>query len=167
MPLKIWKDFSSLLFPITCYACKEPLVQGEEYLCIHCRSSISIAQINPEKNSFLDTHSYVMGLTFAIAYFRFSKEGISQKMLHTLKYSSHQDIGNILGKWFGEYLSSHYDIKKFDGLIPVPLHKRKEKVRGFNQSQGHRKWNIRIYQNTCNDRYIRKKCLYRDPNKKK
>lgn len=135
MLIQIWKDFSSLVFPITCYSCRNVLAKNEDYLCIHCRSNLSVAKIDPENNSFLDTHSYIVGFTFALIYFQFSKGGVSQKVLHSLKYGSNKDIGTLLGRWFGEYMMSHYDIKRFDGLIPVPLHKRRERIRGFNQSE--------------------------------
>jgi len=71
----------------------------------------------------------------AISWFYFHKESRYQKAIHQLKYQDRPAIGIALGKEFG-YQLSHSD--KFvlpDILIPVPLHLKKKKKRGYNQSE--------------------------------
>jgi len=38
-----------------------------------------------------------------------------------------------LGKWLGSELSEHPDFKGIDLVIPVPLHRKKRRIRGYNQ----------------------------------
>lgn len=55
-------------------------------------------------------------------------------MLHHLKYKGHQEIGEILGSWYGSQLKEHEYDKQLDLIVPVPLHSHKLKIRGYNQS---------------------------------
>ena len=72
---------------------------------------------------------------FCESYLYFYKSGISQELLHQFKYNNYPEIGIALGKWFGHDLAAKSVHEKFDMLIPVPLHPKKERKRGYNQSQ--------------------------------
>ena len=56
-----------------------------------------------------------------------------QYLLHELKYKSNQEIGIFLGKLIGGELAEIS--RKFDCIIPVPLHPKKLFKRGYNQSE--------------------------------
>jgi ComF family protein len=67
------------------------------------------------------------------SYFYFKKHGIVQKLMHQLKYKGREDIG----KWIGEALAIEMEgSERFDSIdlvIPVPLHPKKRRKRGYNQ----------------------------------
>ncbi|GAA4949683.1 ComF family protein [Algibacter agarivorans] len=67
------------------------------------------------------------------ALFRFEKKGNVQQLIHNLKYRDHENIGFLLGNWLGGELKTIKNYKTIDIVIPVPLHKKKLKTRGFNQ----------------------------------
>ena len=71
---------------------------------------------------------------FAGAVFDFKKKGIVQHLLHELKYNHRPEIGVFLGKIAGERLRGSSCFLPPDYIVPVPMHKRKEKKRGYNQS---------------------------------
>ncbi|MGF1636978.1 MAG: ComF family protein [Cyclobacteriaceae bacterium] len=73
-------------------------------------------------------------LDFALAYLKFYKRGLVQQLLHHLKYKQRKEIGKILGNWYGEELKKVAIDQQVDLIVPVPLHKRKQKARGYNQS---------------------------------
>jgi ComF family protein len=50
-----------------------------------------------------------------------------------LKYKGHEEIGTILGEWYAEDLKNIELLKFVDEIIPVPLHPKKLKERGYNQ----------------------------------
>lgn len=54
-------------------------------------------------------------------------------MIHHLKYKGYEDIGVFLGVWLGEELKSLAAYQNIDAVIPVPLHKKKLRKRGYNQ----------------------------------
>jgi ComF family protein len=71
----------------------------------------------------------------ATAYCYFRKEGITQHIIHLLKYKNNQQIGIVLGELLGAQLSQNQDFNSVDFLIPLPLHKKRKKTRGYNQSE--------------------------------
>src|SRR5690606_2633925 len=58
---------------------------------------------------------------------------IVQQLLHNLKYKGHEDIGLFLGQWFGEELRDLNTFNNIDVVVPVPLHKSRQRKRGYNQ----------------------------------
>ena len=63
----------------------------------------------------------------------FHKKGIVQKLIHNLKYKGREEIGELLGEWYGKEIKNHELIKSIDFIIPVPLHSKRLKERGYNQ----------------------------------
>ena len=72
----------------------------------------------------------------ATALLQFQKKGITQELLHNLKYRGKKEIGDFFGSWLGSELSEIDVYKKIEMVIPVPLHKQKLKKRGYNQVAG-------------------------------
>ena len=73
-------------------------------------------------------------LKYAIALYKFSKNGRVQHLLHELKYGNHPEIGIALGTICAERLTEAKLNKCFDMIIPVPLHASRKRTRGYNQS---------------------------------
>nr|WP_184159734.1 phosphoribosyltransferase family protein [Flavobacterium notoginsengisoli] len=72
-------------------------------------------------------------IQFASTFLYFNKKGMVQELIHNLKYKGHEEIGTALGNWYVEDLKEVSFEIPFDVVIPVPLHKRKFKERGYNQ----------------------------------
>jgi len=71
----------------------------------------------------------------ATAFLFFTKSGRVQHLIHQLKYSKKPEIGVYLGKLFGKDLLKSPNFQQIDVIIPVPLHPKRTKVRGYNQSE--------------------------------
>lgn len=54
--------------------------------------------------------------------------------MHELKYKGNQEVGEMLGRWYGAELRESGFADVFDLIIPVPLHQKRLMVRGYNQS---------------------------------
>jgi len=72
----------------------------------------------------------------ATAIIKFQKRGMTQELLHKLKYKGGKQISSFFGKWLGAELAKNNNYKGVDVVIPVPLHKQKLKKRGYNQVEG-------------------------------
>ncbi len=72
----------------------------------------------------------------ATALIQFQKRGLTQQLLHNLKYKGRKNISAFFGKWLGGELAEIPHYKSIDLVIPVPLHKQKLKKRGYNQVEG-------------------------------
>lgn len=57
-----------------------------------------------------------------------------QDLIHELKYYGRSVLGKKMGQALVELLAEHEDFAAADYLIPVPLHRRKLRERGYNQS---------------------------------
>jgi ComF family protein len=74
-------------------------------------------------------------VTFTHAHFHFQKNATSQKVLFNLKYKQNSEIGVRFGQRIGKELLDHPKLVDVDYLIPVPLHPKKQFIRGYNQSE--------------------------------
>ena len=127
----------NLLFPKVCAGCKQQLLKQEDVLCTECIHSLPIASFHKTGNSVLKDKFYgrfLLQNATALAYFQ--KRGLTQQLLHNLKYRGRKEISSFFGKWLGAELSEIDCYKEIDLVIPVPLHKQKLKKRGFNQVEG-------------------------------
>lgn len=130
------KAFLDLLLPRTCCACNRTLNPWEEEICQLCLIEIPISSYhldpeNPVAQVFWGRVKLEQASTWFI-YMRGSRFG---NILHRLKYEHRPKIGIAMGKKYGYQLkhSGVYDIPDF--IIPVPLHPKRKRSRGYNQSE--------------------------------
>lgn len=127
--------FIHLFYPRLCEGCSSPLVTGEEILCLAC--SMELPRTDYHDTVDNDTALRFAGripYSHATSFAYFTNEGLLQHLMHGLKYKNKKEIGRWLGKQFGEDIAHTRWIKDIDGIIPVPLHHKKEVQRGYNQS---------------------------------
>lgn len=86
--------------------------------------------------------------------FKFVKESRVQQILHALKYKQQPEIGEILGRVYGQDLLEADFRKSFDLIIPVPLHSSRRKLRGYNQSEEFGKGLSMMLDVPCDDTYM-------------
>ena len=75
----------------------------------------------------------IPNLKYAMAYAWFQKDSVIQELLHKLKYQGNEAMGLLLGELYGNQLSESYT-GKWDMITAVPIHLKKRRKRGFNQS---------------------------------
>jgi ComF family protein len=128
-------DFVSLLFPELCAACRESLVANEHLLCTDCRFNLPYTNFHLQADNIVARQFWgKINIEAAFALFYFTKGGKIQNMLHQLKYNGQQQIGNLLGNIAGGQLAKNEIFNNVDYIIPVPLHKKRFRERGYNQS---------------------------------
>lgn len=128
------KNLLNLFFPKVCLACNTYLGDNENYICISCRHQLPVTNFHFENNEAVKNVLFGrVKLEQATALLHFSKKGIVQQLMHNLKYRGHEDVGLFLGKWLGEELKNIEAYRCVDVVVPVPLHKSKQRRRGYNQ----------------------------------
>jgi len=128
-------DLVSLLFPQLCPACGEGLVAGEHLICTDCRFNLPYTNFHLLPNNIVAQQFWgKIDLQGAYALYYFAKGGKIQSLMHHFKYRGMQQIGNLLGNIAGEQLSKSPVFNSVDVIVPVPLHKKRLKERGYNQS---------------------------------
>ena len=124
-----------LLFPRWCISCG-----GEgEYICLSC--SRSLIRIMPplcpqcgrpqSRTTFcpscLDWPAKIDGIR---APFQF--DGVIRQAIHQLKYNNLRDLAGLLAQLLSDYLATSPVPGEI--LVPVPLHPKRLRERGYNQS---------------------------------
>lgn len=129
-------DFLNLFYPTVCAACGERLVVQEKVICTRClvdmpKTHFHHQQDNPVSQLFWGRAK----VENATALFRFQKGSRFQELLHLLKYKGRQDVGIELGRQLGFELKTSELYNNVEVVIPVPLHPKREKKRGYNQAE--------------------------------
>lgn len=130
----MFESIINLFFPKVCSGCSSFLLSNENVICTVCRHEIPLTNhhLNPENDAFKKFYGRIP-VIHTSALFYFHKKGIVQELIHNLKYKGHEEIGTVLGEWYAEDLKTIELLQSADEIIPVPLHRRKLKERGYNQ----------------------------------
>jgi len=96
---------------------------------------LPLARITNIKENKLSEYFYGrVHIEAATSLLLFHKGGSAQNLVHSLKYNGKKEIGHFLGNLMGKELIDSVHFSVIDVIVPVPLHKRKQQKRGFNQS---------------------------------
>jgi ComF family protein len=134
-PSKIIQNFLQLLYPQLCVGCSTILIYQEEDFCLHCNNNLPYTKIfSLQNNEIIRRLSSRINLNWAYGHLYFEKESITQNILHDIKYNHNKELALKFGKEIGLHLSSLLEINPSYIIQAVPLHPKKEKIRGFNQS---------------------------------
>ena len=130
----MFKSIINLFFPPVCAGCHSLLLSNENVICTICRHNIPLTNhhLNPENEALKKFYGRIP-VEHTSAFLYFHKKGIVQELIHNLKYKGHEEIGTVLGEWYAADLINSTLINSVDAIIPVPLHKRKLRERGYNQ----------------------------------
>ena len=127
-------SLTNLFFPKVCYGCSHLLGDNELYVCTACRHDLPVTNFHFQNDPTVMKVLYGRAkIEQATAFLRFEKKGITQKLIHNLKYRGFEDIGVFIGDWLGSELQTLENYQSIDLVIPVPLHKKKLRKRGYNQ----------------------------------
>lgn len=128
-------DFINLFFPHNCLVCKETLHSSEETVCLKCLSDMPFTNFENIADNEMEKHLWGrVNCNAAMSLLFFRKSGHVQKVIHNLKYKQQTQVGIEFGRMIGKRIQASDRFKGIDFIIPVPLHPKKERIRGFNQS---------------------------------
>ncbi len=128
------QDLINLFYPNICHICDTELYKNQNIICTNCVNELPITNFHLDnENSVKKVFYGRVPIENATSLLIFKKKGSVQKLVHSLKYRGHKEIGVYLGKWLGAELASTASYSNIDMVIPVPLHKKKLRARGFNQ----------------------------------
>lgn len=128
------KSLASLLFPNYCPGCNTVLLDSEYIICTDCSHNIPYTQHYKINDNETAKKFYGrLPVQHASSLLYFNKHGIVQHLVHHLKYKGHQNIGALMGLQYAEILKSIKETNTVTDVVPVPLHPKKLRKRGYNQ----------------------------------
>ncbi len=129
-------DFLSLIYPRYCEACETNLYGHEQFICNKCRLDLPRSNYHLSNETELEKIFYGrIPLTYAWPYYLFEKSGRIQRLLHAIKYENQKELAHHIGIQYGNELKQRELTGTIDLVLPIPLHAKKLKSRGYNQSE--------------------------------
>ncbi len=117
-----------------CFGCNARLNRGEYHLCTVCRNHLPLTDYTFNAENAVDRIFFGRNtIKKANSFLFFIEKGIVKNLIHHLKYKNQEQIGTFLGHWHGQIIAENNYIDNIDFVIPVPLHRKKLKKRGYNQ----------------------------------
>ena len=133
--ITVIRDLYRLFFPDLCICCLHPTPSASDPLCIHCLVDLPYTNFHLQMDNPLTERFFGrIPIHSGTAFLYFEKKGRVQQMVHALKYNNRPDLGIELGKMFGEVLRLAPYADSLDGILAIPLHGRRLRERGYNQS---------------------------------
>lgn len=131
------RDVQQFLFPRYCWLCKRRLSVGEEHLCNDCMIRIPRTGYHLQPgNAMEQLFEGLYPVDRCSAYFYYHKEGVGSNLLYQIKYFNHPWVGEYLGRCMAQEIVATSDFfEDIDRIVPVPLHPKKKRLRGYNQCQ--------------------------------
>jgi ComF family protein len=126
-------DLAGLIYPVKCLICSGWQTSSRTHLlCEDCLREIACRPL-PETDGGQHGAANNDGLDLAFAGWHY--DAAMQQIIHTTKYRYRASLGRILGEMLAERVRASVAAEMSGAvLVPVPLHRRRERKRGFNQS---------------------------------
>ncbi len=137
MDLKwVVEEVAHYFYPNRCSFCQTKLLPKEMGVCLRCLYKLPKTNNFDERNNFgeiLLAGRFPFERVASFAFF--TKEGLLQSLIHDLKYNNKPYIGRLIGALFGADLLGSNFLAPIDMIVPVPLHQKKQTIRGYNQAE--------------------------------
>ena len=126
-----------VISPRVCVVCGSVLDEKEKCVCGQCMKKISytdysLIQSNPMEIRIEELTGHKISAMSVMAYLH---DGVSGKAVSAFKYHSRQDVALWAGWQIGQELSKSKRFDEYDVFVPIPLHAKRQKKRGYNQSE--------------------------------
>src|SRR6266446_527452 len=140
-----FRGVASLLYPPSCTICSAS-VDLDEYLCGECEAKVCrivppfCAKCSePFDGAITTTFSCAncahRALYFDAAVAAYRSRGIARHVILNFKYGKQIHLRHLVGRWLiAAFDDSRLRDRRFDAIVPVPLHPARHRERGFNQA---------------------------------
>ena len=137
MVISFWHRLLDLISPRLCVVCGQRLTVSEEIICSKCNFHLPRTgfQQDPYENEMAKLFWHQIPIERATALFYYEAHSETANILYELKYKNRPDIGEVVGRLVAKELQPSGFFDGIDGIVPIPLAKKRQRQRGYNQSQ--------------------------------
>ena len=131
-----WTRLFDLIAPRFCAVCDNRLAESEQHVCLNCLFELPRTHYaeQPYENPMAQIFWGHFRVEKVAAWFFYQPSSPHSGMIHELKYHRQREIGHFIGRVAAEEMSQQHFFDDIDLLIPIPLTKRRQRQRGYNQS---------------------------------
>lgn len=128
------KSFIDLLYPPLCCVCHNALVHQERFICLNCLTKAPY--IRAEAMKEIEALFWGIIPTEEVqALWYYNKGSKYSKVIHQIKYQGKKELAIYLGQLLAHNKNNEFFFNDIDAIIPIPIHKKKLKTRGYNQAE--------------------------------
>lgn len=132
----ILQNLLSFFYPRICISCHDALKLHENFFCLRCLHNFPETKFHEfEYNPLIYNFMGRVNVEQVFSFLFYKKGNCVQQILHEIKYKGGKDLAKFMGQYYGTQLNLSSKMEDIDLIIPIPLHKNKEKKRGYNQSE--------------------------------
>lgn len=139
------KSLLQWILPSQCHCCETLLEEGQTGICPTCLSKMrwieppfctrcGVPFLSREGENHLCGGCLTRKRYFTMARAIGTYEGSLREILHRWKYEEKTYLTSFFGEKLEEGFYRYWSRRSFDLMIPVPLHSKRLKERGFNQA---------------------------------
>ena len=134
MKIPFLNSLLNLVFPRLCVCCSRVLIDAEENICLTCLYTLPRLNIKDyTDNKVMDIFLGRVSLEKAVSWCSFEKENSVQHILHHIKYKDKDNLARQMGRIMAREMPDFF--AGIDAIVPVPLHVKKQQIRGYNQAE--------------------------------
>ena len=135
--ISFWTRLLNLIAPPICPVCGSRLSANEQLLCGKCNLHLPRTYYSkiPYDNELAKLFWVLLPIERATAFFYYEPHAETANILYELKYKNHPEIGSVVGRMLAKEIQSSGFFDEIDGIVPVPLAKKRQRQRGYNQSE--------------------------------
>lgn len=134
---RLLKSLLSIVSPQQCVCCGCRLGVDESVICTTCDLAMPRRQdhLNPMENSTARLFWGIAKIERCASWIDYESQTSCAKAIYALKYGNRPDIGFALGKVVADELLPTGFFDGIDCIVPLPLHRKRQRERGYNQSR--------------------------------
>jgi len=134
--ISFWTRLLDLISPRLCVVCGERLAVSEETICSKCNLHLPRTgfHLNPYDNVMAKAFWAQIPIERAAALFYYEAHAETANIIYQLKYKRHPEIGEVMGRMMARELQPAGFFDGIDAIVPIPLARRRQRQRGYNQS---------------------------------
>ncbi|HEV3394097.1 MAG TPA: ComF family protein [Chthoniobacterales bacterium] len=144
-PTDFIRGIASLVYPPACTICSAS-VGPHEYLCPDCEAKLSrivppfCAKCSEPFDGAITTTFSCANCAHRVLYFdtavsAYRSRGIARHVILNFKYGRQIHLRHLVGRWLIAALDdTRLRDRRFNAIVPVPLHPARQRERGFNQA---------------------------------
>ena len=138
MKISIWTRLLDLIAPRPCVVCSRRLNITENSICTVC--NLHLPRLGKNNLPFDDNDMARMfwgliPIERAAALFYYAANSDSSNILLALKYFGKHEVGIDMGRIMADEMMSAGFFDGIDLIVPLPLERKRERARGYNQSE--------------------------------
>ena len=130
--MKWISDLRDLIFPRHCCVCGEILSPQEKDICVNCL--YRMPKVDPIHKVEIEKVFWgKIEIERATSYIYYHKSSPYNNLIHQLKYKDHPEVGERFAYMAAKDIEATGFFDGIDAIVPLPLSRKKERRRGYNQ----------------------------------